>query len=284
MRMLNAGCGAVFHADWVNIDLVSSSPAVSAHDLTRGLAFESGSFDVCYSSHVLEHLRSREASFFIEEQRRVLKPNGIIRVVVPDLEVICRNYLKYLGELLAGDLTHEFRYDYSLLELYDQTTRNVTGGALGRLWASGDIRDPDFVAERHGSEATCSVKRCSVTEAQENARSRTSRIKRLLARGRLRRLGSRARRFASEQALRTLSGEGAVRALREGVFRRSGEIHRVMYDRYSLKRLLTSHGFANVKTCAATESRIPGFSDFQLDVVDGITSKPDSLFMEALRA
>src|SRR4249919_1827635 len=144
MKMLNIGCGRKYHTQWTNIDLVSSSPCVIGHDLTKGLPFDENSFDVCYSSHVLEHLRKAEASFFIKEQKRVLKRDGIIRVVVPDLEVICRNYLKYLDELVSGDLTHEFRYDYSLLEMYDQTTRDKSGGELLEVWRSKNVPDLEF--------------------------------------------------------------------------------------------------------------------------------------------
>ena len=153
LKYLNIGCGSTNHKDWINIDIVPSSADVIAHDLNKGLPFPSDSLDVCYSSHVLEHLKKTEATFFLEEQKRVLKSGGIIRVVVPDLETICVNYFKYLGELLDGNMEHQFRYDYSMLELFDQAIRGYSGGELGKLWGSGKIEDVEFVISRHGKEA-----------------------------------------------------------------------------------------------------------------------------------
>ncbi len=57
-----------------------------------------------------------------------------------------------------------------------------------------------------------------------------------------------------------------------------------MYDRYSLKMLLTSAGFDQAKQCRADESAIQGFNDDPLDIEpNGSIRKPDSLFMEALK-
>ena len=68
----------------------------------------------------------------------------------------------------------------------------------------------------------------------------------------------------------------------ETKFRSSGELHRWMYDRLSLGRLLREAGFARIKVCGPAESAIHGFADFGLDTDEkGVVRKPDSLFMEA---
>jgi SAM-dependent methyltransferase len=271
MKMLNVGCGGAYHREWVNIDLVAHSPEVIAHDLSQGLPFAEAAFDVCYSSHVLEHLRKEEADFFLREQKRVLKPGGLLRVVVPDLEAICRNYLSSLDELVAGNRTREFAYDFSLLEMYDQTTRERSGGELLQLWTDPNLsRDQvGYIAERHGREAELAIEalrgRGNGTTAQPSLCDRFGRGRRRLA----------------EITVRLLLGRGSVRALQEGLFRNSGEIHRVMYDRFSLHRLLASHGFAEIRRCRADESRIPDFNRYELDFQKGVARKPDSLFMEA---
>ncbi len=271
MKLLNVGCGVTYHREWVNIDLVSHSPAVIAHDLSTGLPFADASFGACYSSHVLEHLRKEEADFFLREQKRVLKPNGILRIVVPDLEAICRIYLRSLDELVAGDRAREFAYDFSLLELYDQTTRERSGGDLLQLWTDPNLSREQlgYIIERHGREAELAI------EALRNGGNGSP------AQPSLRERFTRGRRRAAELAVRLLLGRGSVRALREGLFRNSGEIHRIMYDRFSLQRLLVSHGFAEIRRCEANESRIPDFNRYELDFVNGAVRKPDSLFMEA---
>ena len=55
-----------------------------------------------------------------------------------------------------------------------------------------------------------------------------------------------------------------------------------MYDRFSLRRLLTETGFIEAAVTAASESRIAGFAAYGLDVEpSGRVRKPDSLFVEA---
>lgn len=271
--LVNIGCGPVFHPDWINLDLVSHSAEVVAHDLTRGLPFSAGMVDACYSSHVLEHLRPEEARFFLEEQRRVLKPGGVLRVVVPDLEAISRIYLGALEAVLAGAPGAEFKYDYSVLELYDQTTRERSGGELLKVWMSEAIgeREIEYILHRHGREAELAIRSLHAPAGGEAP-----------PKNRLQETLDRARTFAVESAIYFLLGRKTLRAFREGRFRASGEIHRVMYDRYSLRRLLGSCGFTEIARCEAAESRIPGFAAYQLDSIDGATRKPDSLFMEAI--
>jgi SAM-dependent methyltransferase len=59
---------------------------------TRCLPVPTGSTDVLYSSHMLEHLDKKEATQFLMEARRVLKHEGIIRLSVPDLRRMIADY------------------------------------------------------------------------------------------------------------------------------------------------------------------------------------------------
>ena len=102
MRMLNIGCGKHFHPAWENIDVYPVSTQVKAWNLRKGLPYPDNSFDVCYHSHVLEHLKPHNGECFIKECLRVLKPDGILRIAVPDLEAIVRGYLRTLEEVEAG--------------------------------------------------------------------------------------------------------------------------------------------------------------------------------------
>src|SRR5262245_1221859 len=90
---LNIGCGARFHPAWINLDLAPQHPSILQHDVTLPLPFPAEGFDAVYHAHVLEHLPRERARFCLSECARVLRPGGILRVVVPDLEQIARLYL-----------------------------------------------------------------------------------------------------------------------------------------------------------------------------------------------
>jgi ubiquinone/menaquinone biosynthesis C-methylase UbiE len=64
------------------------------HDLTKPLPFSENSFSVIYGSHVLEHLYLTDARRLLSECERILKPGGVIRLVVPDLYHMVDTYLK----------------------------------------------------------------------------------------------------------------------------------------------------------------------------------------------
>ena len=131
LKYLNLGCGNKFHKQWVNMDMVSKSERVIVANLLNGIPFPDNHFDVVYHSQVLEHFSKEKSPGFIKECFRVLKQEGIIRVVVPDLENIVNEYKKFLNENIekSTDIS-EANYDWIMLEMYDQTVRNYPGGQM----------------------------------------------------------------------------------------------------------------------------------------------------------
>lgn len=63
-------------------------------DATKNIPVKSGSVDVLYSCHMIEHLDQKEAKFFLNEARRVLASGGVIRLVAPDLRALAEQYLE----------------------------------------------------------------------------------------------------------------------------------------------------------------------------------------------
>lgn len=275
-RLLNVGCGGRFHPAWVNVDAVPASPEVQAVDVRAGLPFGDGEFAVVYSSHVLEHLDVNEAAGLLKQMHRVLAPGGIVRIVVPDLEAIAREYLRILGALRGGIRAAEAEYDWIMLELLDQVARDRTGGDMARHLASAEPSSRGYILSRIGSEA----------QRAWNAGQRPLRD-RLWERIRHRGTGwlfRQARTRAAGVLIGLVGGPAARSAYLTGIFRQSGEVHRWMYDSFSLARLLARAGFVDPRVCAATESGIAGFAAYRLDVDErGHVCKPDSLFMEARR-
>jgi SAM-dependent methyltransferase len=128
---LNLGCGPNAPPGWLNVDgswnawfsnhpyLRKTLEAVGVinpnhgaqwkirplvHDLTEALPFRENSFSSVYASHVLEHLYLADAQRLLLECRRVLKPGGVVRMVVPDLRAMVTTYLKSKN---GGSLTPE---------------------------------------------------------------------------------------------------------------------------------------------------------------------------------
>jgi predicted SAM-dependent methyltransferase len=269
MKCLNLGCGERIHPDWVNLDLHPIVPGVQEWDLKADLPFPDESFDVVYHSHVLEHFSKADGLRLLERCKRVLRPGGTIRVVVPDLERIVHLYLSSFERCLAGDQHATDQYDWAMLEMYDQTVREHSGGEMLAYVQNANESQLAFAKERLGAELV-RMRRVK-GEAAIPARERTHGA---------RRLAETLRR----KALRLLTGRAGISAYDHFKFRFSGELHKWMYDRYSLANALKSGGFTDAKQCEAAESRIPHWSSFHLDTEpDGRTYKPDSLFMEGTR-
>lgn len=109
-----------------------SLPAnILVHDLRGPLPFASGTVDAVYHSHVLEHFDRDVAPQFLAEATRVLKPGGVHRVVVPDLEAQCRRYLEHLSAC-AGDAAEAARHDEYVAEIFDQSVRREASGTSGQ--------------------------------------------------------------------------------------------------------------------------------------------------------
>jgi SAM-dependent methyltransferase len=61
-------------------------------DLTQPLPYRDGAFEAAFGSHVLEHLTPSEAAGVLRELHRVLRPGGIVRISVPDLDEVIASY------------------------------------------------------------------------------------------------------------------------------------------------------------------------------------------------
>ncbi len=246
MRMLNLGCGATFHDHWVNMDFTDHGGKVIAYDLRLGIPFADETFDVVYHSHVLEHFPKAWGEFFLQECLRVLRPGGLLRVVVPDLENIVRAYLQSLDAAKGQEDGAENRHQWMLVELIDQLTRTHSGGEMLNYWKQNPIPEEKFVLERVGKEAELGI--------------------------------------ASVHGKPPISPSTALPPV-ETDFLLSGELHKWMYDSVSLGKLLREYGFVEIQQKTHNESALPHILQYGLDSTpEGGIRKPDSLFMEAKKA
>ncbi len=273
---LNLGCGITFDPEWTNVDFVSTGEGVIAHNLLNGIPFMDGSLEVVYHSHVLEHMPKNKAEEFIKECYRVLKSGGIIRVAIPDLEQIALNYIKYLNESIKGTPGAKEKYEWTMLELFDQVVRNRSGGEMIDYIKDSSKNNDQFLLERNGSE----VKRIMDMLRKKKETQKEPERSNPGMRNRLKGMVSGIK----NKPQKPLTGEDQ-QSLDIGKFRTQGEVHQWMYDRFSLKLLLEQCGFKNCSVKSAFDSGIAKWAGFNLDgnFETKEVRKPDSLFMEAVK-
>jgi SAM-dependent methyltransferase len=156
MKMLNLGCGVkpssspdVLNVDWNVYLRFRRNPLLKAlaplvfrgerlrhfralpdnilvHDLSKGIPFADDTFDMVYHSHLLEHLDREVAPRFLLEIKRVLKPHGILRIVVPDFEETARLYLAHVA-VCERDATEVDRHDLFVAAMIEQMVRGEAG-------------------------------------------------------------------------------------------------------------------------------------------------------------
>jgi predicted SAM-dependent methyltransferase len=283
MRLLNLGCGKVYHTEWINIDLSSDNENIIPHNILKGIPFLDNNIDVVYHSHLLEHLTKIDAEGFLKECFRVLRPQGIIRIAVPDLETIAREYLRNLDRAINKEPFAEYDYEWILLEMFDQTTRNSGGGEMAKYLQNKEIPNKEYVFSRIGNEGKKIYD--DYLSSMKEAVGKEARSFAVPARYFIRKL-KRVPGFILKKTFFRIEYESIkneIRAFEIGRFRLSGEIHQNMFDRYSLSKLLLKTGFKNVGTVSAFESSIKEWDRYQLDSINGVVRKPDSLFIEAIK-
>lgn len=254
MVLVNCGCGDKWHKAWINIDFNSNSKHVKKHNILQGLPLQTRSVDVVYNSCMLEHLTRNQAQDFIAECSRILKDNGILRIVVPDLENICEEYLNILKHIKSGDEEYEEKYEYIVIELLDQMSREYSGGEMLKYWKSKN-KNSKYILERTGYP-----EKSHGDSLEENIYKQ-----------------------CFNKIINSLFKNSIIRdKYKRGSFNVSGELHKWMYDEYSLKKLLTENGFKDINVKQYNQSDIQSWEKYKLEINrQGMEYKPNCLYMEA---
>jgi predicted SAM-dependent methyltransferase len=274
----------VFLKEWTNVQFsLVPRPAdgkVNYHDLRQPLRFADNTFDAADASHVFEHLTPEEGRHFAGELYRVLKPGGVCRVSTPDLERICRDYLRLLEQCRKEPSAKNIhRYEWSVWEIFDQIVREKSGGRMLEALQRKDL-DVEFIEEVYGDvfrefygKATPEPKNGTGDAAHGSA------LGRLLARPPAEIPAVIVRKVKTIVGSRLRGREEIGPHNDPG---KTGERVRWLYDRVSLRLLLEGLGFekASVKTCA--ESDIAGWERHNLDQSSyGDYAIDSSVFVEA---
>ncbi len=96
---VNVACGPHILPGFVNLDLFPCCADVIGWDCRRSLPLAAGSAAGIRAEHFVEHLEPREeVPAFLADCRRVLRPGGVLRIIVPDAE-------RYVQAYCRGDCT-----------------------------------------------------------------------------------------------------------------------------------------------------------------------------------
>lgn len=129
-RRLEIGPGPMRIPGFETINVVWGRDVDYIGDASKKLPFASGSFDLVYASHVLEHISWYQVPSVIKEWVRILKPGGSIEIWLPNGLLIAQTFVN--AEL---EIKNEIDEDgwYKFNEEHDPCV-----WANGRIFSYGD--------------------------------------------------------------------------------------------------------------------------------------------------
>lgn len=148
--LLHLGCGPINAPGYTNVDVQPFPHVHHVHGVYPLEIFESNSVDLIYVSHVLEHFPFKELPLVLREWRRVLKVGGILRLGVPNVEVLARIYVdtgdvrNIVGPLMGGQSDqHNFHYSIFDKRYLTDLLKNAGFKEVG-LWNPARVENHSF--------------------------------------------------------------------------------------------------------------------------------------------
>jgi len=86
IRRLHWGCNDKTPAGWINSDIKERPGIDLSCDILDGLPLDDESIDYIASQHALQELKITDQEKALRELRRVLKPQGVLRLGLADLD------------------------------------------------------------------------------------------------------------------------------------------------------------------------------------------------------
>jgi SAM-dependent methyltransferase len=298
-KLLNLACGQNLDPRWINLDQNAASSEIKIHDLKQPLPFSTNFADAIYCSHFLEHLDTKPAANFLKECFRCLKPKGILRIVVPDLEKMVRDYLGVVNQLQQGQ-NRKVEHSWMHLEIFDQFSRNRPEGLINPFLRNSINNQNEFIKNRLGLSIEHFTSPASESQTHTPTFSSCLRfLKKFILYSAYRTHFLIKTLFPKKySAYLIFSGPSLIREvfqmlvpglsylqIKQAMFRNSGEVHLQSFDQYNLKDKLMDAGFKEIKKVYPNQSYIPNWKEYFLDMDEtGKERKADSLYMEAKKA
>ena len=263
----NFGCGPIYSdLGFDNYDYYDIPGKINKIDLTRPLNIPTESYDM-YTSHSLEHLSYNNAIGFLRNHR-ILKPQGIVRIVVPDLELLVKEYILKLESARISNLKKEknLKIKTSLQFIVDLILDDLTkedNQGIKRQRLKSGYYDSEYVKEIS-----------SFLNKEDLATQ-----KKVLSRSKL----------VLRKIKTLINSKNKLNILKEKIFspflkdpRKNGYAHKWMWDEMQLFYVLKDIGFISVKRHNFNSSEIRDWHKFKLDLNhENGPLHPLSLYIEA---
>lgn len=151
---LNLGCGPVPAPGWLNCDVRQYDGLDYRGDLRIGLPIDSDALDAVVAIHVFQDLEWDEIQGALREVRRVLKPDGVLRLALPDLD-------RAIDAYRSGDAGYFY--------VPDEDARSIGAKLVTQAIWYGSVRTPftfDFAEESLANAGFRDPVRCAYRETR----------------------------------------------------------------------------------------------------------------------
>lgn len=154
IKRLNWGCGSWTPEGWINSDIKEEPGINLVCSILDGLPLETDGIDYAVSIHALPEMAYPTLIPVLQELRRVLKPGGVLRLVLPDID-------KGIAAYQRGDR------DYFLIP--DEDAKSVGAKFITQmLWYgySKLLFTHDFIEEKLMKAGFSRVDRCAFKQTK----------------------------------------------------------------------------------------------------------------------
>ena len=155
---LNWGCGPHPIAGWLNSDMHQLPGVDLCCDIRAGLPLATDSIDYAVAHHALQDLAWPDLVPALRQLHRVLRPDGVLRLGLPDLERAIDAYR---------------RGDHAYFHVPDEDARSLGGKLITQIVWYGSVRTPftfDFVEELLAHARFRRVTRCAFKQTASRYR------------------------------------------------------------------------------------------------------------------
>jgi predicted SAM-dependent methyltransferase len=172
---LHIGANRNHISGWLETDIEPMDSETVYLDATKTFPLASGTIAYIYSEHMIEHVPFAAGLNMLKECRRVLRPEGVLRVATPDLAFILnlysnpgndgRSYMRWMAQTFMAGVAradvkavsiinnafrswgHKFLYDADTLE---SSLREAGFSKIVRVKYNDSVHEKLRGIERHG--------------------------------------------------------------------------------------------------------------------------------------